>query len=74
MPVILKCDCGYGKQNIVEQTDGWYIFHLLTQAVRGLGREFCRALGQAGANVVLADINAEAASAAAQENTGKGIE
>ncbi len=38
---------------------------VVTGAGGGIGRQFSQALGQAGAAVVMADINAEAANAAA---------
>jgi NAD(P)-dependent dehydrogenase (short-subunit alcohol dehydrogenase family) len=45
---------------------------VITGAAQGLGRQTARLFAEVGANVVIADINAEAASAAAAEIEAKG--
>ncbi|MGI5168220.1 SDR family oxidoreductase [Spirillospora sp. CA-253888] len=47
---------------------------VVTGAGRGLGLEFARAIGRAGARIVVAERNGERAEAAAAELAGEGIE
>lgn len=47
---------------------------VVTGGGRGIGLEICRALGEAGATMVIADVNEESAVAAAQALANEGIE
>lgn len=47
---------------------------IVTGGARGIGLEICRALGQAGAAIVLADLDEAAAHSAAEKLNGEGVE
>lgn len=47
---------------------------LVTGGAQGIGRSFCLALGEAGANVAVVDINEEAAASVAEELKESGVD